>query len=577
MFGWLFLAILIMAFLEVVGVASILPFMQLIAEPESVQTNPWLKWVYDYVGFESSRAMLIAAGFAVITLITLSNIFSIITIWLQHTYSWHVSHQMCIRLLRTYMRKPYGFFLNKNTSELRAYLINEVNSLTRGVLYPLIELFSRATVALVIFVLLLVVSVEIALSAFFLLGGAYLVIYLFRQRLIKRLGEERVAHNIDRFKFLGELLAGIKTVKAYEANQFFYERYENASDKYSKITPRFNVITASPKYILEIIAFGGILTITLYIFIGSGDMNAALPILSLFAMAGYRLLPALQKAFAAAAKIRHTIPVLDKLYDDLLTSLNEPLFEADSREKMPFQHQLSLDNIAFRYDPEGEYLLKEFNVVIEKGEAVAFVGSTGSGKTTVVDLIVGLLIPESGTINIDGISLTSDNMAKWHHQIAYVPQDVFLYDDTIANNIVLGYGAVNEARLNEAAKMADIYSFINDQLPQGMNTVIGERGVRLSGGQRQRIGLARALYRQPAVLILDEATSALDNVTEKGIIDSLDNLPEDLTLIIIAHRLSTVRHANCIHILQNGQIIAKGTYDELFESNSTFREMVQLS
>jgi len=567
-----------MGFLEVVGVASILPFMQLLAEPEAVETNKWLKSTYDFLQFESPRELLIAAGILVIILITISNLFSVFTTWLQYKFTWRAAHNLSIRLLDTYMKKPYQYYLNKNTAELRAYLITEVGNLASGIVIPLIEIVSRLMVALVIFGLLIFTSPKIAITTFLVLGGSYVLIYLVQQRYIKRLGESRMHYNIVRYKSLYELLSGIKTVKAYEAQDHFFQRYEEGSWKFSTIMPKFNIVMLAPRYLLEVFAFGGILTITLYLYVNSGNIAGALPILSLYALAGYRLLPALQKAFAAATKIKHNYPVLDKLYDDLVMSLNHTKSTPISTEKLPFQESLELKNITFQYENAKQPIFEQFSVKIKKGTTIAFVGSTGSGKTTIVDLLVGLLKGQQGHIALDGQILSEEHVAAWHHQIAYVPQDVFLFDNTIAHNVMFGIKeeAMDQAQLKRATEMADIYDFIKG-LPEGLETKIGERGVRLSGGQKQRMGLARALYRNPDVLILDEATSALDNITEKGIIASLDTLPDDLTIIIIAHRLSTVRYADCIYLLKEGKIIDQGSYEDLMVSSETFKEMVELS
>jgi ATP-binding cassette subfamily C protein len=575
----LMLAILIMGLLEVVGVASILPFMELIASPDAIQQNPFLLKVYEFLGFESEREMLVYSGVLVILLITFSNTFSVLTTWFQYKFSWGLAHSFSVRLLTNYLNKPYSYFLNKNTSELQAYLIGEVGTLTAGVILPIIDLASCITVALVIFSLLVIINPGIALSTLFVLGGIYLVIYLLRQKYIKQLGESRIVYNVKRYGSLTELLSGIKTIKTYSSQDYFFNRFSEASDMFTKIMPRFNIVMLAPKYILEIFAFGGILGITLFLFMRSGNIQQTLPILSLYAVAGYRLLPALQKAFAAITKLRHNYPVLDKLYDDLVKSIEYAEQEPKPTYSLPFERELVIDRITFAYEENSQPLFDDFSVRIPKGKVIAFVGSTGSGKTTLVDIIVGLLQPQSGHIKLDDTALSDENIESWRKKMTYVPQQVFLFDDSILRNIVMDVEPenVDQQKLEQACRMASIYDFVNEELPNGFATVIGERGVRLSGGQKQRLGLARALYRNPHVLILDEATSSLDNITEKSIVESLDNLPEDLTLIIIAHRLSSVRRADCIYFLSDGKIMASGTYDELLESSETFRTMVELS
>ena len=578
-FGWLLFAILIMGFLEVVGIASILPFMQLLAEPNAIEKSSWLQWAYDYFQFDSHRSMLVGAGIGVIFLITVTNLFSAFTVWLQFKYSWQVAHDFGTRLLQAYLKKPYAYYLNKNTAELRAYLISEVSSLTSGVLIPLIEMLTKSVVSLVIFALLIWIDPKVALTMSAVLGGAYMLIYYAQRGLLKRLGEHRITTNLLRYKNLAELLTGIKTVKVSGTQEFFYKRYETASQEFCDVQPKVSMMMAAPKYFLEIFAFGGILAVTLYLYTSGGNLQAALPRLSLYAVAGYRLLPALQRAFTAASRIKHNIPVLDKLHADLYASLGISLTEGTVSAPLPFEEAIRLDNVAFHYENMPQMVLEDFNVEIKKGEIIAFVGSTGAGKTTLIDLFVGLLEPTGGRILIDAQPLIPQNQAAWQRQIAYVPQEVFLFDDTVARNIVIGQTdeKIDQKRLIEVTQMADIHDFIMNELPQGFDAQIGERGVRLSGGQRQRLGLARALYHQPSVLVLDEATSALDSITEKSIIDALKTLPDNMTILIIAHRLSTVRHADCIYLLEDGQIVDKGTYEQLQKSSGIFREMVHLS
>ncbi len=568
-----------MGFLEVIGIASILPFMQLLAEPDAIAKSSLLTQVYEYFNFDSHRSMLMAAGISVIVLLTVSNLFSAFAVWIQLKYSWQVAHSLGTRLLRTYLRKPYSYFLNKNSSELQTYLVGEVTGLTMGIIIPALEMLSRSVVSFVIFGLLLWVDVKVALTMATVLGGAYLLIYVSQRRLLKRLGERRIEKNLLRYKTLSELLSGIKTVKVSGTQDFFYNRYEEASEEYCLVQPKVSMIMATPRYFLEIFAFGGILSVTLYLYSSGGNLQSALPRLSLYAVAGYRLLPALQRAFTAASRIKHYLPVLDKLQADLVIALQDEIEPDNNTKILPFQEKISLENVDFHYENMSNLILDNFNVQINKGEIVAFIGSTGAGKTTLIDLVVGLLNVTSGSLKVDNQTIDKGNQSAWQKQIAYVPQEVFLFDDTIARNIVIGESdeKIDLERVKMVAKMADIYDFISKELPKGFDEQIGERGVRLSGGQRQRLGLARALYRNPTVLVLDEATSALDTVTENSIIETLKMLPDEITTIIIAHRLSTVRHADCIYLLENGKIKAQGSYAELETSSVDFREMVDLS
>ena len=575
----LFAAILVMALLEVVGVASILPFMQLAADPEAVSKNRWLFDLYEAAGFTTFRSMLISTGATVLLFITLANSFAILTIWLQQKYAWRVAHELCARLLRTYLNRPYSYFLRKNTAELFSNLIIEVTQFSIGVLIPFLDLLARAMVTLVIFVLLLFVDPLIAIIVSGGLGLCYLSIYMLRKTSLQKLGGDRVEANLQRFKSMNEALTSIKTSRVFGAQDFFFHRFEKASDKHSRIQPIVQLISVAPKYIIEILAFGGILAVMLYLLIRGENLQTTLPLLSIYALAGYRLLPALQKGFAAAANLRHSFPVVGKLEKDLQSAEQEALIAA-SKDAVPIlQKSVRLKGIKFFYEGESLPVLSNIDLTIHKGQTVAFVGETGSGKTTLVDLLTGLLYPQSGAIYIDDVVMQPSNAASWHRQIGYVPQDVFLFDDTVKRNIAIGLedAEIDMRRLEWAAQTANIHSFITQELPKGFETTIGERGVRLSGGQRQRLGLARALYRQPGILILDEATSALDSITEHAVIDSLKAAAGSLTVVIVAHRLSTVRHADCIYVLERGKIIQEGPYETLLKTSDVFREMAQLS
>lgn len=580
--GILFIAIVIMALLQVVGIASILPFMQLVAEPEVIAENSLLQWGYQQFEFESIRSMLIASGIVVFILLAVGNAFSAFTTWLQFKYAWEIAHNISTRLLRNYMSRPYDFFLKHNTSDLLNKTLVEVSYFTTGVLIPSIELAARSLIVLVIFGLLIWADPKLALIASGVLGIAYLLIYVSTRRYLSRLGEERIEANEGLFRSLTEALTGIKTVRVYDAEALFYRRFKNASSRRIKIHPRVKVIATTPRFLVEVLAFGGILGITLYLLITGGDLASVLPLLSLYALAGYRLLPALQNAFKSATSIKHSLPTADKISDDLALDSLPHLSGKVSTNESPmaaFSQHITFEDLSFKYEDTDQVTIDRLNVRIEKGTTVAFVGATGSGKTTLVNLIVGLFQAQGGALKIDDVELNESNSRSWNRQIGYVPQDVFLFDDTIARNIAIGINdsEINIERIEAASRMANIHDFISEELPNGYQNIVGDRGVRLSGGQRQRLGLARALYRNPELLILDEATSALDNITENAVIESLKETTKSLTVIIIAHRLSTVKHADCIYLLKDGQIIAEGPYKTLLDTSELFREMVQLS
>ena len=568
-----------MAGLEFAGIASVLPFMHIAADPNSINESYWLNLAYTFLGFESHRAMLIFTGVSMLLLLMLANGFSAYTTWYQHKISWDTAHNISTRLLKSYLDRPYTFFLKNNTAELQSKIVLEVGQICSGVLIPLTDLVARILVIIVIFCLLLLVNTKLALIIVSVLGTAYGLVYLFRKSYLERLGNERMNANLNRFKSLVEALTGIKASRVYDAKDFFFKRFETASENHSRIQPQVQLVSIVPKYLIELLAFGGIIGVTIYLVATSGDLTSSLPILSLYAIAGYRLLPSLQRAFLAMTKLKHTFPVVDSLYEDLNYSASAETVNDERNQILHFENKIKFDQIKFSYEEADQVILTDIDLEIRKGEIVAFVGTTGSGKTTLIDLIVGLLQPDSGEVLIDDQPLNKTNTKSWQKQIGYVQQDVFLFDDTVKSNIAIGVeeDQIEEEGVIRASKIANIHSFIQKEMKDGYDTEIGERGVRLSGGQQQRLGIARALYRNPSVLILDEATSALDGVTESKVIDSLKKYQDDLTMIIIAHRLSTVRHADCIYILEKGKIIGKGTYDLLINTNTIFREMVEFS
>ena len=568
-------AMLAMGILEVIGVASILPFMQLVADPEVMGRNQIIASIVDYFQFTRTRQLILAAGGLVIFLTILTNVVAVYTNWLKYHTSWKIVHQLSKRLMAGYLRRPYKFFLNTPTTEISSYVLAEVNGFASGVVIPIVEIIGRVTVALIIFGLLVWVDFKIALVMFGTLGTSYVIIYLLQRKLLSRLGEMRIAANIQRFRALREVFDGIKTVMVYNRQGFFYNHFSQASEKFTSLQPKYQVLVAAPKNVLEILAFGTIVSITIYLYLSAGNFRAIVPTLSLYAVAGYRLLPALQKAFQALGSYRHNFPIVEKLYASVRETKNSADFPQELPTPLPLDQELVVKNLSYQYDEAERPALKNINLSICRGETVAFVGSTGSGKTTLIDQVVGLLQPTKGQVLVDGEPITESNRDNWRASLAYVPQEVFLFDDTILDNVLMGTDA-GAAEVEAALDLADIGDFVRS-LPDGLYTKIGEKGVRLSGGQRQRLGLARALFNKPSVLILDEATSALDNVTERGIIDALRNLPQDITTIVIAHRLSTVQHANRIFFLEHGQILDQGTYEQLVDSNPAFAQMAQLA
>jgi ATP-binding cassette, subfamily B, bacterial PglK len=577
---WLLVLTAAMALAQTVGVASIMPFMSLVSNPGVIHDNRWMNRVYEYLAFSSPRDFLFFSGVVVLGLIGLGNALGAFTNWCLLRFSWGLQHTLSVRLLARYLHEPYSFFLNRNSAVLAKNILAEVAEVINGVVTPGLKMIAHGVVALAIFTLLVFVDVRVALTAALILGGSFGIIYYLVRRKQYRLGKLRHRVNTLRFRSSTESLAGIKEVKLYGRERDFLARFSVPARDYSRTSASSAAISELPKYALETLAFGGIVMLVLYQLTTHENFGQAVAVMSLYALAGYRLLPSLQQVFSGLAKLRFYRPALENLHADIGAEVDHDLgrrLDAGSAgEPLACEREITLDGVCFRYPGREEYVLREISLSIPRKTIVGFVGSTGSGKSTVADIIAGLLEPEQGCIRVDGVALNTRNLSVWRRRLGYVPQQIFLCDDTVSRNIAFGLpdGQVDHAAVERAARIANLHGFVTT-LPQGYETVVGDRGVRLSGGQRQRIGIARALYHDPDVLIMDEATSALDGVTESAVMSAIGSLAGRKTIILIAHRLSTVQQCDMIYLFRQGEVVDSGAYAELIARNREFRAMAR--
>ena len=424
---------------------------------------------------------------------------------------------------------------------------------------------------------LILVDIKLALIVSSVLITSYVLIFIGLRKYLTTIGKDRLIANKRRYTIISEAFGAIKQVKVSALEQEYIKSFSKTAVVFAKRQASSKVAAELPRFALEAIAFGGMLLVILYLMRASGDFASILPIMALYAYTGYRLLPALQHVYSSTSKLRFSTPALKTLYDDI-KSLDIVRSSFSNKNKINLNNKISLKNIVYKYPQASSASLNKISLDIMSKSTVGIVGSTGSGKTTVVDLIMGLLEPESGTLEVDGINISRKNIRNWQRSIGYVPQDIFLADETISNNIAFGSKdqEIDINRVREVAKIANLDEFVMNELPLAYETVVGERGVRLSGGQKQRIGIARALYHNPDILILDEATSALDNLTEKAVMNAVNKLNKKITIIMIAHRLSTVQKCDNIILLEKGMVIAEGAYDRLIEKNSEFKKMVEV-
>ena len=571
-------AAVVMALLEAVGIATILPFMQLVADPGMIEDKAWLRWIYDALGFTSTRQMLLWAGATALLLYTTAALFTLFTTWMIQRTVWSIAHRISMRLVDSYSRLPYEFFHTNSPPELIKKTVVDVNAFVSGVLLAGCQLVAYGLLTLVLVALMVVVRPGLALAVFLLLGGAHLLTQLLLHPFLVRLGKERLRLTREKFRSFSDIVTGVKAIRSAGASSFFGHRFANASARYAAIYPTLQTLPSVPQKAVELLAFGGLIGLLLYWLSTGQDLTRQLPVLTLFALAAYRLLPALNRAFNGAAQLSQHLPVIAEVHRDLRAEEElEQAIDGDDGGKLTFARRIQLKGVHYRYRHAGESQLCGVDLCIPKGSCVALVGPSGAGKSTLIELLVGLLSPTDGQLVVDGVQVTRQNTNQWRKALAYVPQDGFVYDASVASNIAFGIPNrdIDLHRVREAARMAQIDEFVTNELAQGYDTPVGDRGVRLSGGQRQRITLARAFYRRPEVLLLDEATSALDGRTEEAVIEALREGMPEVTIVMIAHRLSTVRHCELIYFMDRGRVVAQGDYDTLLASHPAFAEMVR--
>ncbi len=578
--GALFIFMIFKSLIEVTGVVLVLPFMNLVANPSYVQENQWLKFTYDYLNFQTLRSFLIFAGGIVLTTVVLGSLFRAATRWMTQSYVFGVCHRVSRDLVEKYLNQPYEYFLTHNTADLSSNILTEAGRVTRSFLSPLLQLI--ASFLVVFFILAVLVSTSPYLSMFVIifLGGSYGIIYLFVRKKLTRSGKKSTEVNEKRYRMTSEALDGIKEIKLGGHEKYFLEKYSNFSHSFASLRAFNKIVTKVPRYFLEIFAFGGVVTLILYYIVIGEGLKTFLPLASMYAFAAYKIMPALQRVFNAMTKIRFYSPVLDKLHKEGIKK-NRQTKSPDfiSVEPLPFENKIELASVTYYYPETEQPVIENLDLSISKGSSVTFAGETGAGKTTLVNIILGLLYPVRGRLLVDETPVNEDNVLNWRRNIGYVPQQVYLLDDSVRANVAFGLppSQKDQGRIEKAVKIANIKSFIEDELEDGYDTRVGERGVRLSGGQIKRLGIARALYHDPEVLVLDEATSDLDTVTEKSVMGAIKNVSGSKTLLMIAHRLSTVENCDVIHFLENGKIVNSGSYMKLVEECSSFREMTNLT
>jgi ABC-type multidrug transport system fused ATPase/permease subunit len=534
---------------QILGVTSIFPFLALAADPARLRHSAFGTWLLERLPPMDDGSLLILAGAFAIAMLLLANAVNLAAEFTRTRYAHDFGHWLRVRLLRQMASRPYTDFLRENSAILVKKIAGDVLNYTVGVLLPLLDSLARLATILLLVATLFLVHPQIAIAATLGLALFYLIIF-------RTLGRTRrtISEGIkNAFRGLcveaQQMLSGIKPVKVHGCEELFIRRFGEHSHRNARLHAWSSILSNAPRYLIEPLAFGGLVLVVMVSAARGQDLVALLPNLGVMALAGYRLLPAVQLLYGQVTGLTTSLHSLEEVFDEFLTAESalhrETVHDADTftvPSPLDWKEAITLDHLGFTYPGSQQPVIADLNLTITKNSSLGIIGTTGCGKSTLVDLILGLHVPTSGRILVDQTPLGPENRRAWRAGIGYVPQDVFLIDDTITANIAFGIppAEVDRDALVRAAAAAQILDFIKQDLPDGFDSVVGERGVRISGGQRQRIGLARALYREPQLLILDEATSALDHHTEDEVMRAIAGLRGQLTMIIVTHRLRTV-------------------------------------
>jgi len=576
------LLVVLMAFAEIAGVVSIGPFMALVGDMSQLQGDGRLAQIYTATVASSPEQFLFWVGIGVMSLLTLAAIISTVTVWRLSMYGARVGAELSIRLYRRYMHQPWLFHASGSSSELTKQITGECQRVAAGVINPFMQMNAKLVMALFMAIGIFLYNPAVAITGVVIFSVAYWLLFRIVRRRLTANGQIISRTQQARFKLMAEGFGGIKDTLLLGRQPDFISRFDKASSQFAHAQGTNQVMSQVPRFAMELVAFGCVISLILYLLTShQGNVGTILPVLSVYALAGFKLLPAFQQIYSSLSGMRGNMSAFEAIKGDLQASAVNDSAEKKTAQQASHTHlvpkiSIQLTNVTFAYPGKKNPALKNLDITIFANSVIGLVGSSGSGKSTAIDLVLGLMQPEQGQLLVDGKPITQDNLRAWQNTLGFVPQSIFLADSSIRENIAFGLPEheIDDQKVRRATKMAHLEELVQE-LPNGLSTRVGERGVQLSGGQRQRIGIARALYHDAEVLILDEATSALDGITEKLIMDAIHDFAGQKTIIMIAHRLATVKQCDAIYLLGNGSVVDSGTYTELTERNQIFKRMAQ--
>ena len=543
---WMLVLVILMALSETLGVVSILPFLSALSRPEMIHENPLFRHFYDRLGSPDTRSFIVALGLMSMAVVIGSAAFKIVTLHVLNRFVQFERHSLSSRLLSRYLQQPYEFFLSHNAAVLGKNVLSEVDQLVFDLLQPISQLLAQGTIVMAMALLIFCYDARMALGIVLTLATLYGAIYRLVRNRLARIGRERQAADAQRYQSCSEALGGIKDVKVTHSANAYLQKFQAASRVYSRHLAANDTLSQSPLYIVEAIGYSGLIFIALALLLRTNDIARVLPALGLYGFAAYRMLPAAQVMYRGFAKLRLSAAALNAISGDLTLPEEGAVPDAAA---LPLRNEIRLKGVRYAYpSTPHKPVLDNFDLTIRAETTLGIVGKTGAGKSTVMDILLGLLRPQEGTLTVDGVAIDADNIGAWQRTIGYVPQHIYLADASVAENIAFGVPAqeIDLRAVERAARAAQIHDFVVNELPRGYDTAVGDRGIRLSGGQRQRVGIARALYRDPAVLFMDEATSALDAQTETELNEAIRSLSGNKTVVVIAHREASLRYCQQI-------------------------------
>ncbi len=571
------LAAFVVAFMELAGIFSIVPYIAILSNPSLLETNKYLAWLYKFSGAASPSNFMIILGIAIILILLSKNLLTGFAKYLQYKFSYRVQHVLASKLLASYLAKEYSFFTTHNTSLLLRNVVSISDSLVRGILVPMLMLLTDIMVLCFITVALLLVEPMAVLLVVVVFGGLTVVTHKLLTKKITRLGDVRNTTSGKLHEIIAQSMQGIRDVKILQKERFFMKKFDKTSLELTNGDAVFMTSMEIPPLIHEFVGLTAIVFLVILMIRWKVEFQSIIPMISFFVVAAYRISPIIGRLSHSLQSLKYYDHAMEIFYNDLVMCEQDDAGKFDEHEgseRIAFNDSIVLQGISYRYSG-GVQALKNINLTIHKNKAVAFVGGSGAGKTTLVDILAGFLEPQEGSIEVDGVKVTQANKKAWTRSIGYIPQNIYLMDSSFKNNIAFGVeeDAVDQGRFDKAVRISQLEQVIKDA--GGREADLGERGIRLSGGQSQRVGIARSLYNDPDLLIMDEATAALDNKTEAEIVDNLEKLTKEKTVIVVAHRLTTIKECDVIFVMKDGEVVDSGTYDGLLESSEYFRELAR--